>query len=180
MAKTNFGKVEERLVTGLRKMFIAKLLEIADTASRSGAEQEIPLDPETGEARAATTNPAKSRQTAMAAVADRLRNLKGDEEPEDSEDDEDRVEAISRHTALVDDPSQMSVEDWEKMKDLKGDIEAHAGELSESVEGDNVNVDQVEAERTAHVYKRYNVRKNWIPMDLHVPPFRKERKKGQW
>jgi hypothetical protein len=168
MAKINYARVEQQLVKGLRKMFVKKLHERAGKAS-------VPLAP--GEVREEVANPEEAKQRMLEAVQYDLQQLN-----KKTTELHSRL-GITEHELghLVDDPASLSAEDWEQLHELKESIDKESEQVRKQLRDDGSDDRQVEEEINLHKYKRFNVRKGWVPLDTHAPPPPKfKRKPGSW
>jgi len=158
MSKTNFTEVEKRLIEGLRKMFIQRLLEMADAATRGGKPSE-PVEVKPSGEKVIATSREESRKNILRALRRNLDRLMGKEE-----EWQEKI-GISKQEAkrLVEEPEKLTPEDWEKVKSLKEQMESHEKELRQPIEKD-ANEKIVEAERIKHINKRFNVREGWLPL----------------
>ena len=144
--KVDFSKVENILSDTLRKIFIDRLSELAIIANLIQTSTQA-TDPKL------IDEVASSFQKELSKLKrkDKKIYLKLGL----SEVDEERFK-IS--------PSQFTQEDWILLKELKQRID----ELKRELLGDELpNLEyeqQVEHERKRHVYKRFNIRDNWIPL----------------
>lgn len=156
MGKVNYARVEQRLMQGLRKMFVDRLQEVADKTALAISEDE---------------------QAELTYIHADLRKLNQEEK------EVHKKLGISKEDlkGLVDNPEALSEKEWAKLKELKQAIEKESQEIKKQLQGEHKNDDLVELERDLHKYKRFNVRPGWVPLDTHAPPPPKlKRKRGSW
>ena len=160
MARINFSQVEERLVAGIRKMFIHRLLEMADSASRAGVTASNLAQITKEESDVTITSKEASRRSVLAAVQTNLKRLI----KTDRNIHEKLGISHQEFNEIIDNPGSITPEEWEQIKNLKEEIEAHSTELSEAIVTESMDEKTVEAERLKHIYKRFNVREGWLPL----------------
>jgi len=158
MAKTDYEQVEARLIEGLKKMFVQRILEMADSAITTGETRKpVQRGPDGEEIRA--TSLEESHKNILQALRRDLKKL---------HDKETRFEeklGISHQEVarLVDNPADLTPDDWAKLKALKDSLESHRQDLAEPIE-EGANEKLIEDERLKHINKRFNVREGWLPL----------------
>ena len=160
MVKTNFTKVEEALVEGLRKITVKHLLDLADMASSLEKRPKIntlepPAAPETKE-------DLQLREARMQLITSLNRDLK----------------ALSKHDVntykelgfkrndlkkFLEHPDALSPEEWDKIKSIKEQVSTFKKELMKTLPNSSDD-DIVNAERKKHVNKRFNINEKWLPL----------------
>lgn len=145
MAKTNYTKVDAAADQGLRKMEIDRLFE--GTPSKS--KDKVPLSAE-----------EKSKQKL-------LETLKRDIQYLDPKRHKQLYTTLGYKRqdlkVLIENPSTLSLEDWEKIKQIKADIEKYRKEVMAQLPSQN-DEKIVEDQRVKHINKRYNVNDKWLPL----------------
>lgn len=145
MAKTNFTKVEEALVEGLRKLTISQLIEMADAASKEG---KVILATKTLEA---------IQKASLNAIKRDLQKL--------HKQDPQIYTTIGIKKADIKNFIEKSLtdEEWESIKQIKNKLDAYKKEISSK--GPQGSDDQIiESERLKHINKRFNVNEKWLPL----------------
>jgi viroplasmin and RNaseH domain-containing protein len=151
MAKTNFSKVEEQLDKGLLKMKVNHLLDLAD-------KQNVTKQPKE-EIQEEVNTLKKSKEALIKGIQHDLKLLLSKEKDLQSSLNID-VEAISKR---LENPEDLTDEDWEQIKVIKKQIEAYSQDLLSPVEK-GLNKDIIDFERNKHINKRYNIRDGWLPL----------------
>lgn len=147
MGKTNFTKVEEALAEGLLKMSVKQFLSLADTASKKNTS--------TGESK-----PAEDLQRKLiASLKIEISYL--------YKKDHSLFEKLpfkaSTYKKFIEDPTKLTAEEWEGVKQLKILLEAYKkNEASKTPPASDEEL--VENERVKSVNKRFNVRDKWLPL----------------
>lgn len=148
MAKTNFTKVEEALISGLTKMKMRQLLELADKAQSTGdhADTDAILIPE-------------ARRMIIAVIRQDLKSLK-------RKDTKVYVKLGLKKEGLqklLDNPANLTADDWQKVKEIHSKVTEYKKELLKKLP--EVTDDQlVDSERKKHINKRYNINEKWLPL----------------
>jgi hypothetical protein len=142
MAKTNFTKVEEALAEGMRKLTIDKLHEIVD---------------DKGEQSSKSTRDKEKTQLLQSVNLDLKYLIKTGIDPYTtfSLDKE-------QFKKFFDDPKAMTALDWIKVKETRKTLDDHKAKMKESEKGKEEEL--IEQERKDQKTKRYNIRKNWLPL----------------
>lgn len=143
MAKTNYTKVDAAADMGLRKMEIDRLFEATP------GKEKIPLTPE-----------EKGKQKL-------LEGLKRDIQYLDPKRHKQLYTTLGYKRqdlkALIENPSTLTLEDWEKIKQIKKSIEKYRKEVMAQLPSqDDEKI--VEEQRVKHINKRYNVNDKWLPL----------------
>lgn len=145
MAKTNYTKVDMAAEAGLRKMEIDRLFE--ETPSKSKDNKH--LSPE-----------EKGKQKL-------LEGLKRDIQHLDTKRHKQLYSTLGYKRqdlkTLIENPSALTLEDWEKIKQIKAGIEKYRKEVMAQLPSLN-DEKIVEEQRTKHLNKRYNVNDKWLPL----------------
>jgi len=139
MAKTNFTKVEESLIEGLRKMDVNRLLEI--TEHGANAEQ---------------LQFGKQLLLAMQYV---LKSLK-----QRGLDPYKKLGIEKKELdKMLENAGTLKPEDWNRIKEIKVKVDQFKQEMDLKFP---VSTDDqvVESERIKHVNKRFNVNDEWLPL----------------
>ncbi|MCB1119031.1 MAG: hypothetical protein KDK65_03640 [Chlamydiia bacterium] len=149
MAKTNFTKVEQALVEGLKKMEKEQLLQIADEAN---AAKKLPSN----ERKIAV--PA-ARRLALASLKEEIRILQ-----------KHKVKffrefGLSKRSIddLIKEPASLKPEQWQQIKEIRDKISTFHRKLRDQLPKQS-NDDLVEAERKKHINKRFNIDEEWLPL----------------
>lgn len=145
MAKTNYTKVDAALDSGLRKMEIDALFE----ASPSQSKQKTPLTAE-----------EKKKQKLLDGIKRDIQYL-----------DPKRHKQLyatlgykrQELKVLLENASSLTLEDWEKIKQIRASIEKYRKEVMAQLPSHN-NEKLIEEQRVKHVNKRYNVNDKWLPL----------------
>ena len=145
MAKTNFTKVEEALVEGLRKLTISQLIEMADAASKEG--KAIPA--------------AKTLEAIQKAL---LSAIKRDLQKLHKQDPQIYTKIGIKKADIKNFAEKtLTTEEWESIKQIKNKLDNYKKEISDKNPLDSD--DQIiENERVKHVNKRFNVNEKWLPL----------------
>jgi len=144
MAKTNFTKVEEALNEGLRKMNVGKLLD--QTEDKKAATREEPTAKKlTQDQHSLVTKLQIDMKYLKKAAQDFYEKLKINK---------------SELKRMLQDPSELSLQDWDKLKKYKEQIDAFRKESETSESNDKA----IELERRKHVNKRFNINNDWLPL----------------
>ena len=145
MAKTNYTKVDQAADLGLRKMEIDRLFEATPAKSKSktpvSAEEKARLKLLEGVKRDIQHLDAKRHKELYAALGYKRQDLK----------------------ALIENPANLTLEEWEKIKQIKVGIEKYRKEVMAQLPTQN-DEKIIEEQRTKHINKRYNVNDKWLPL----------------
>lgn len=150
MPKTNFTKVEEVMDQGLRKMSIDQLFNMADAASNLGAEHQY----------SEHSTIERTKQKLIEALKRDIKYL--DSKKHKSMYGELGVKKQDLKI-LISNPSSLTAEDWEKIKQIKAGIDKYRKEVMAQLPQEN-NEKLVEEERRKHINKRFNVNDKWLPL----------------
>ena len=143
MPKTNYTKVDIATESGLRKMEVDRLFEATPSTSKGALSSE-----------------EKGKQKL-------LEGLKRDIQHLDSKRHKELYTSLGYKRqdlkALIENPSALTLEDWEKIKQIKAGIEKYRKEVMAQLPSLN-DEKIVEEQRTKHLNKRYNVNDKWLPL----------------
>lgn len=157
MPKINFGKVEEQLVAGLRKMQVQKLLEEAKQAQERGQLAALPAEEPKAKAEpvAVVADKQATKQKLQSAVKSNLERLlkKADNKP------------------LVENPGEVNAEEWQSLKKMSKELKEEEKAASEPDKNEALLAEQ----QKRSLNKRFNVQEKWLPLDTHTPPPQRER-----
>lgn len=142
MAKTNFTKVEEALVAGLHQITVTQLIEMADAVS----EQEAPV---------AKNTLATLQKTLLTTLHQNIKRL----HKKDPEIYQKLGLSRSYLKKLLETPTSLSSEEWERLKQLKTKLDPYLEELP-TITDEQI----VKQERIRHINKRFNVNEKWLPL----------------
>ncbi len=147
MSKPNYTKVEKALEEGMIKIKSQQLLNEAD------AVKGVVKDP--------SALPPQEVCTAVLTTIDRdLKQL--------HTKDKDLYKKLSFHKIdlkkLIADPSLLTPQDWQAVKEIRANIEKYKKELAARlpVESDE---SLIEHEKKKHINKRFKVSDKWLPLD---------------
>ena len=144
MAKTNYTKVDITAEAGLRKMEIDRLFE-----ATPGKEKGPSLSPEEKQKQKLIEglkrdiqylNPKRHKQL-YTSLGYKRQDLK----------------------SLIENPSTLTLEDWEKIKQIKAGIEKYRKEVMAQLPS-QMDEKIIEDQRVKHINKRYNVNDKWLPL----------------
>lgn len=146
MKKTNFSKVEKALEEGLLSLAKGHLLSEASRISHSKANaDELPAEALRGAIFQAVDRELKKiwkrDASAYKKIGFQRQELK----------------------KLIADPSLLTPQDWQKIKEVRERIEDYKKELSTKLPAPS-NTQIVEEERVKQSKARFNVNKKWIPL----------------
>lgn len=158
MPKTNFTKVEEALVEGLRKITVNHLLELADLAAAVDARPKEPQTPDN----LISKEDKQLKQARLHLINSLNKDLK-DLKKHDTELYSKVQFKRKDLKKFLEHPDSLSPEEWDKIKKVKEQVESFKQEL---VKGLPVSTDEdlVEKERKKHVNKRFNTNEKWLPL----------------
>ena len=158
MAKTNYTNMEKNLEDNLVKLQKEKLLDMADKAQDPTKKPKDKKKKEDKEEPKAKTKKADIKKRLIHSLKRDIQRLK--------KKDESFFEKMGfsqeEVSKLIENPSSLSPEEWEKIKNIKEKLDELKKELLGSFEKD-YNEELVDKERKDHVNKRHNVKKNWLP-----------------
>lgn len=143
MAKTNFTKVEEALVTGLRQMSVSQLIEMADTVSQQ--EKETDKGPKL----------VTIQKTLLTLIHYNMQRL----HKQDAAVYHKIGISSKQLKKFIEDSTTLSSEEWESIKQTKEKIDSYLKTLPETTDEQIV-----EQERIKHINKRFNVNEKWLPL----------------
>lgn len=183
MPKTNFTKVEEAFIDGLRKIEVEKLLRIADENSSDKKTSKIKSPP--------SNEQSLEQKKLLITLRFELKNLV-------KETRKEVYEKLGIEASLLDllkETTAINAEDFEKLKALKEKIVSHKEELAnialkqkEIKESELKNIRDfrrkpvaevenkesndlvkkeeifIEKQRKDQKTKRFNINQNWIPL----------------
>lgn len=159
MAKTNYTKVEEALAEGMRKMEVNRLLKAADKAKEDkSTDVQKPSS--------APTSPAKPEVDAvnLQRLKTVCRDLKALQKLGRNPYEELKInkEEIKK---FIKDPSSLTPEEWQKVKEIKSKIAKYKEEKPQKTqEKGEKDDDPLQEERKKQATKRFNVKDSWIPL----------------
>jgi len=154
MSKTNYTKVEEMLDQGMQKIKVAHLLEEADAAGGSHAKQAQ-----------AKISQEKSDQK-EAPPSHLISSIRRDLKILQKKDREAYVKLGIKKNYLkkiIETPEALTPEELETLKQIQEKIKVFKEELKKTLPPINDEV-IIEAQRTKHINKRYNVNDKWLPL----------------
>lgn len=140
MAKTNFTKVEDMLNQGLHKITVSHLLDEADAAKGSA--------------------PKDNANRALISALQRDLKLLHKKDHETYTKLGIKKKFLKK---IIETPESLTPEELETLKQIQGKIKVFKEELKNKVPPVN-DESIVEAERTKHINKRYNVNDKWLPL----------------
>lgn len=149
MAKANYTKVEEAFAEGLLKMEVSKLLDIADQAAQNapaGEEKDTP-------------KPTSAQRQLLIVLKYEFRHLKKQGHDPHKKFNLDR----KQFKKFLDDPGEITIQEWEKLKTITQQIVAFKAEL-EKAQPQVTPEEVVEQERRKQKNKRFNVNDKWLPL----------------
>lgn len=158
MAKTDYELVEARLIEGLKKMFIQRVLELSESAATTGKSREVVQQGPGGE-QVKATSLEESRKNILQALRRDLKKL----HDKDAHFEEKMGISHQEIAKLVDNPADLTPDDWAKLKALKDSLQSHRQDLAIPLE-EGANEKLIEDERLKHINKRFNVREGWLPL----------------
>lgn len=158
MAKTNFSKVEEALNLELFKMNVQNLFDLAEDSAAVKKSVE-----------SSTSTTEQARASAVAALQQELKLIHKKDRKVYQRLSLDRQELQN----YFKNPSKLTPQEWEKIKQIKDKLMAYKKELREKLP--KLTDDEViAAQRTKHVNKRFNVNEKWLPLDTHADGIKKK------
>ena len=143
MAKTNYTKVDITTEAGLRKMEIDRLFETTPSKSKNSLSAD-----------------EKSKQKLLEGLKRDIQHLDPKRHKELYTNLGYKRQDLK---ALIENPSALTLEDWEKIKQIKAGIEKYRKEVMAQLPSLN-DEKIVEEQRTKHINKRYNVNDKWLPL----------------
>lgn len=150
MSKIDFNKVEQVLEEGLRQFGVKQLLYLADLAATFGMET-------TGKESAFDDQETKS--LTLHTLFRNLQILR--------KKDKDLYKKLGINTKkmknLVDNPAQLTSEEWEKIKKIRQRLDEYRRELRRKLEQIS-DQDIIKSERKKHINKRFNINEKWLPL----------------
>lgn len=156
MAKTNYSKVEDALNQELFKMNIQHLFDLADEPLKKNVASNL-------------TSSDQARANALSALQRELKQL--------HKQDKLLYKKLHLDKAQLQDyfknPSKISPQEWEKIKQVKDKLLAFKRELKEKLPKVS-DEELIATQRIKHVNKRFNINERWLPLDTHAEGFRKE------
>lgn len=147
--KTDYTKAEESISETMHQMNVKQLLHEADLASASN-----PAKTQAG-------NPEQAKQNHLCFSLKRDLKLLAKKDQNVYTSIGYKKKEINN---LLKDASQLSPEDWEKLKQIKQSIEKYKQDLARLLPH-KTDEEQVEEERNKHINKRFNVSDKWLPLD---------------
>lgn len=143
--RTNFSKVEKSLEDGLLKLTRKQLLSQADQAAHAKSEESLPA--------------AEFRPAIFQTLERELKKI--------SKLDELAYKKIGFRRQdlkkLIADPSLLTPQDWEKIKEVKVRIENYKRDLQAKLPA-STDKQIIENERVKQSQARLNVNSKWIPL----------------
>lgn len=152
MAKIDFEKVEMSFITGVKKMAVTKL---QDLAARIGDPNAGEVEPEGLH----IIDKERSRKQIVQALHCDLKKLHAKDNKIWANFDMSKSE-IQR---CINHPDELDAVEWVQLKKIKKQVERHKEELLAPLE-EGLNEGIVENQRTVHHTKRFNIRENWLPL----------------
>jgi DNA-binding transcriptional MerR regulator len=157
MSKTNYTKVEENLEKGILKMNVANLLQEADAADARKKDKNAP-SPFLEEGQTSSQLDLAKKKLLISLKQDLNRLYK-----QDSEVYRNLGYKKKDIKKLIEKPSELTPEDWTAIKEIKERVEEYKKDL-EAIFPKLPDDALVEGERKAHINKRFNVQKSWLPL----------------
>lgn len=147
MTKIDFEKVEKAFEKGVLKIFIDRLIELA----------ELQLDEQDSEQ--AKKSLDELRTKVLEALERDLKRL--------SKHDAQALEKMGINTTdvkqYIKNPGALTAEDWQKIKSIKQHVDQYKQDMLAAAEK-NMEDDIVQKERVRQKNKRFNVRDGWLPL----------------
>lgn len=155
MAKTNFTKVEEALVTGMIKMSIDHLCKLADISKRVGSLVDSVGNLDT---LIKWDSQARLERSTLLYILEQDVKLFKDKAIYDKV-------GISREELkkLINNPKSLTPQDAEKLELIKDKLDTFRTEYFKK-HPTATNDDIVKTERKKHINKRFNVNDKWLPL----------------
>ena len=152
MSKTNYSKVEEELCKSLDFQRKQKLLEKAQSEQdkKNLAEAEKKMPPK-----------ERYKSKALGIIKKDLSSLTRKAKHKMFEKLGIDKEVIRKY---IENPSELSPQDWQKIKDIQKQIAAYKEELNDS--DDEFNKELINDQRNRHINRRHNIKNGWLPLDV--------------
>ena len=140
MVKTNYTKVEEAFEDGFRKATVNNLLDM--TGKNTGGVE--------------ASAPTAAQRQLLFALKYELRHLE-----KQGQVPYDKLGVTKKELKQwMNNPSSLTSKDWQKIKQIKEQINEFKKELAEKTSSDEI----VTIERNKHINKRFNVNDRWLPL----------------
>jgi len=152
MVKTNYSKVEEILNKALKEEYKKELLDQAQIENDKKKQSEIEK-----------SLPPKDRYKSRA-----LNLIKKDISSLSRKAKHKMFEKLGIDKELIrkyiENPSDLSPQDWQEIKNIQKQIAAYKEEIGDS--DDEFNQELIGDGRKKNINKRHNIRDGWLPLDV--------------
>ena len=147
MAKINFTKAEKEIERNLHRMFVQKLIELTEKEQKKELEQ---------------SEKANNNKNTLSI----LNSIQKDLERLSSKSEQMWIDlGMSKEdiTKFIENPGQLSHDEWDTIKDLMNKIKVYKNTEGKSLENE-INDEIVQSERVKHEDRRINVNQKWKPV----------------